>query len=321
LNTKSLFKKVLTGLTVPQEYVCLASPISETRFLLIEKDTVQRFDITSRHTFLGYKPLIFSLHGEDNDPVTEIIESKHEIHLELIYDEITGPIHLADLTLEKLQTRSIGTNRIFFFKGKSAKHNFLSRWHQKLNSARNTFSSKKSGNVSLEGNLHDQVRVAYGIPRKISLITITDGERMNMFPTDLHGEIGSYYVGSLRIGGLATQQVEKIRTIAISEINAMQFSEVYQLGVNHMRPMKTKDAFHLAPQRTVKHGLPLPADVLSYQELELLESIDIGIHRLHFYRVVSRQELSSGTCLTHIHQYYAQWRIDHHLNTPILIRP
>ena len=62
----------------------------------------------------------------------------------------------------------------------------------------------------LPDNLYKQVQIAYSIPRNISLITVGQNDRFNLFPTDLHGPVNEdHYIISLRHEGKACQQVMK----------------------------------------------------------------------------------------------------------------
>ena len=145
---------------------------------------------------------------------------------------------------------------------------------------------------------------------------------MNMFPTDLHGPAGEkIYVGSLRQGGLANQQVEKYRRLVISEVEPSFYKQAYAFGKNHMKGLQKENEFPLHSMRSKTLQFPLPLGVISYCELKKIDSFDDGIHRIHVYEVIHRQMVQNEKpFLTHIHQYYAQWRVDHGLPTPMLLR-
>ncbi|MBK5277343.1 MAG: hypothetical protein JJE09_00620, partial [Bacteroidia bacterium] len=174
----------------------------------------------------------------------------------------------------------------------------------------------------LSGNLLDQVRIAYCIPRIISIITVSDGTLINMFPTDLHGAVGEKnYVSSLRKGGLANTQVEKYNKIVISDVDTSFCKQAYALGKNHMHEMTDINAFSTYVERSAKLKLPLPKSVLRYKELSRIDSFDHNIHRIHLYEVIHAQTIESGkSTLAHIHQYYAQWRLDQSFPTQMILR-
>jgi hypothetical protein len=51
-----------------------------------------------------------------------------------------------------------------------------------------------------------------------------------------------------------------------------------------------------------------------------MDSFDAGIHRIHVYENVHEEMVSQGKTLSHIHQFYAQWRYDRGIQTTWLLR-
>lgn len=310
---RNQIKKLITGLTIPQEYICvdgLHSPL--TVFLLSQN---KKINVTDSHLFLGYKPLIIGLPSVADS--TEI-KNQRQIVLHFEYNGIV----LAKLVLEKVGEKILGNRILLLFRGNHGEHHFLSNTHQWINRQRANWLVNAPNNVSLPGNLADQVRIAYSIPRIISVITTSDGELLNMFSTDLHGPVGKkYYAGSLRVGGLANEQVEKYKKIVISKVNTSSYRQAYALGKNHMQPLRELSRFDVYPERSAIFGFPLPVAVTQYMEMEKIDSFEEGIHRIHLYEVKSDQVVQSGqSALAHIHQYYAQWRLDRQIETQMLLR-
>jgi len=138
----------------------------------------------------------------------------------------------------------------------------------------------------------------------------------------LHGPVGEkFYIGSLRVGGRANDQIEKYRKIVISEVEPSFYKQTYLLGKNHMQNLRQESEFALYQTRSKTFNFPLPSAVVSYRELKRIDSIDVGIHRVHLYETIHREILQQEISqLTHIHQFYAQWRLDNGLPTPTLLR-
>ena len=144
---------------------------------------------------------------------------------------------------------------------------------------------------------------------------------MNMFPTDLHGQVNpSFYVGSLRHGGKANEQVEHVKKIVISQVDFTWYKRAYALGKNHMQDMMNEKSFPIANKRSGVLNIPLPESVASYHELTHLDSVDIGIHRIHRYQILNSEKINDAMTLAHIHRFYAQWRIDNGKSTKLYWR-
>lgn len=324
---KSALIRLITGQSFRQEYLCLASELRHPlkAYLLVSRDA-DPLNVTATHLFVGYKPLIIAFvyepgHQVDHTKVclcftpTSFESTKRwkGFHID------TGSV--ANLLLTKKVTKQFGSSVVVFYEGKFGRHHFLGRCNQVLGEILLKFKKKAIGNVSLVGNLYDQVRIAYAIPRKIALITIADGELMNIFPTDLHGMINNnYYSSSLRISGEACKQVERIRRLVISDVDRDQYQLVYDLGKNHMQPMKPTSQFNLSNESSELFKFPLPAGTGSYKELEVLETFDCGIHRIFIYKIVHEKTLTPLLPLFHIHNYYAQWRKNNNLSSEYLLR-
>jgi hypothetical protein len=329
---KRRLRKLITGLSVPQEYCCLE--IEKMRHGLSVFMTCRHdddcHDVTDLHLLLGYKPLIVGLPFEENS--TEKFRDLDQICLSLLVGNFKKDMRwhgfpsdsnsVARLILKKIGIRTLNSQSIIFYQGEYASHKFLNSSHQLTNFCLEKLKVRSPNNIGLPGNLHNQVRVGYAVPRRISIVTTSDGELMNMFPTDLHGPVGTNgYAGSLRIGGEASNQVEKYRKIVLSDVEVASYKQTYDLGKNHMQQLRTPQNFSVHAERSKSFGFPLPRSVIRYYELDAVDAVDFGIHRIHLYRIINRCTTKDETgSLGHIHQYYAQWRIDRGLDTELLYR-
>jgi len=270
--------------------------------------------------FLGYKPLIIGIVVKTGDATFNLLKS--EVVIGLNFKSGSDESDVAQLSLKKINQIKLGEHSVFFYEGVNGIHTFLSPIHQWINQRIEKKIKAETGNADLDGNVYDQVRIAYSIPRTISVVTVSDGSNLNLFPADLHGPAGkSFYISSLRMNGLANVQVEKYRRIVLSEVNADQFRKVYALGKNHMKGLRDKNEFELDINSSEDFGFPLPPGVKRYRELSQINSFDHGIHRIHIYDVCNEHEISGlDSELAHIHSYYAQWRLKKRLATTFLIR-
>lgn len=288
--------------------------------MLLKSESGPSLDVTHTHLFLGYQPLIIGLAVEKNSTEFEQLTKESTAHLIFRQGDIGK--RLATLLVKKISQKELGIHFVFFYEGVQGYHDFLSAFHQGVNRLRQSIQFRKRGNVDLLGNLYDQVRIAYSVPRMISVITVSDGKRINLFPTDLHGPVGKkFYIGSLRKNGLVSAQVERYRKIVMSEVEADGYRQIYALGKNHMKDLREPNGFELHLEKSTTFGYPLPLWVTRYRELAQIDSFDYGIHRIHIYDIVHEQRVNTkDSVLAHIHQYYAQWRIVQKLPTTLLLR-
>ncbi len=261
-----------------QEYLCLPKeqhthPLYA--YLVFENIAVK--GITTQHLFIGYSPVIFAIPS-----IGEIDLSKQSI-IKIFYSisplemESTVPKKdiVAILSLKKIKEQKTDNSFVYYFY-----------------------------------NLYKQVQIAYAIPRVISLITVSSDNLFNLFPTDLHGQINEdYYIISLRYQGNACKQVEQAKKIVLSNVDASYYKEAYNLGKNHMQPLKEKSNFVFSEENSYTLKLPLPPNVIECRELELKDSFIHGIHKLLLFKILNHQRSqNSSTTLAHVHNAYATWR-------------
>jgi len=267
-------------------------------------------DITNEHLFTGYSPLIIVLTSSDLNglpPMIEILFTQRSFQPNDLFRTKDA---LARLSLRLIRKQKIDNNEIYYYEGTKGQHHFLSPFHQYMIGLNNRFYNRKKGNVFLDNNLYKQVQIAYSIPRIISLITVGTHGSYNLFPTDLHGWVNEqYYISSLRHGGQACMQVENAGRIVISQVHSSAYKTVYGLGKNHMQRLKPKENFSFSGSLSDVFHLPLPGSLLSYRELDLIESFEHGIHKLFLYKIISSHSVNKEPfTLSHIHNCYATWR-------------
>lgn len=323
MSFKNKLKEFITGLSVPQEYVCLdlagyKHPLS---VFLSVPGTTAKIDVTNSHLFLGYMPVIIALPFAANDRHFDAVRAPDRIRLTFMANEPISMKSVAYLELHKIGERIFNDQIVLFFEASFGQHSFINSFRRIANRLNEKRTAVPSTNIHLRGNLYDQVRIAYSVPRVISIITVSDGSLINMFPTDLHGPIGQkYYCSSLRISGKANDQVQTLKKIVVSEVSASFFSQTYRMGKNHMQDLRRPETFRSISDKSESFNLPMPENVSVYRELKQIDSLDHGIHRIHFYEVVSHRTNAPYSTLAHIHQYFAQWRLNKGLPTDMLLR-
>ena len=307
-------KKILigcNGLHYSQDYLCsskeqLSEPLS---VYLVRNGKVQK-DITIAHSFVGYSPVVFAFHPFD--------EIRNEDSIDVVFSHVkqmpsrqwNKSETVGFLQLKRLNNEGTKQSPSIYFEAIYGEHYLTSAFHQSMDGLHNRWYNKKEGNVYLEGNRYRQVQIAYAVPRKISLITVGIRDRYNLFPTDLHGQVDDkHYIISLRHDGKACEQAMEAGGILLSDMQAGAFKKVYSLGKNHMQPLKDASAFAFSASTSPLLKLPLPADAVACKELQLLDSLSVGIHRLLLFKIVNAFQITDEPqTLVHVHNAYATWR-------------
>ena len=224
--------------------------------------------------------------------------------------------------MKKISKREFDEVTLFIFEGEKGSHRFLSKFHILTNSFKYKLAAEKKINIYLKGNLYEQVKIAYSIPKKIFLVTLGKNNMFNIFPTDINGIIGKHnFVIFLRKDGKAKKQVKELKKIVLSEMAVDSYKEVYSLGVNHTKDLREKNKFNLSEKLSQKFSIPLQKNVLRYFELEFINDIQTGLHNLCFFKIVNSVNLdNSNSTLAHIHRDYAGWRINNDIISEYFLR-
>lgn len=311
---------------LPQEYLCVAaedlsSPLS---VYATGKRSVDAITVTTQQLMLGYNPLIMAFRiGESGLMGVESLCVNFRAGTFKPNAKwrgfTTDGACVGRIEMKRLK-HQLNISGWDLFVGIHAENKFLKPHQQLANAALLAFRHKPASDANISGNLYDQVRLGYGIARPISVITVKHGELLNFFPTDLHGQLDSHhYIGSLRISGLACAQVMAAKRIAISIVPVSACREVYALGRNHMKELQPMDTFPKSP--TVSSaGIPVYPSAIGYLELEVVDTVDVGIHRLFLFRIAEEKRIGHGKTLAHVHAHYVQWRINHGMSTEYFLR-
>ena len=322
-----LLRKVLNklnGYAYRQEYLCLADgppPHSLHAYIVINNTVVS--DITHQHLFTGYCPLIFAFSANQQPQLSGMEELEICFSPKIIQagSSLTTGQALAWLKLRRIRTDQLENDTALFYEGTAGHHRFIPAFNQFINSVNNSLYQQKTGNVYLDNRLYPQVQIAYALPRRISLISLSLQDKFNLFPTDLHGQINAeQYIVSLRHGGMACSQVQQAGQILVSAVHPSLYKEVYKLGKNHMQPVKPKESLPFGNDLSKIMKLPLPPNTTGYRELELRSSFDHGTHRVLLFNIVNQCNEPGGQSLTHLHNSYATWLLKHGFPGNYLLR-
>ena len=318
---KKILRKILFGITLPQEYLCVpqndfAKPL---KAYVSDKLGKNNLDITSHHLFIGYRPLVIAIEKEYYNKLQ--ITSLDNLYLSFCSEEKN---ELAWLEVKFIYEVKLSSVTCLLFEGVKGEHSFTNNFHKLFSSIYYRLTADKKKNIFLAGNLYDQVKIAYSIPRQIYLASVGANSLYNIFPTDLSGQIyEDNFIISLRTNGKANEQVEKAGKCLVAKMEAGSFMEVYGAGRNHMRELSdtNKLGISLREESSAALNLPVPHDAIQYFELEKIDKFEVGIHTIHFFRIINSVSLSnSHSVLTHIHRDYVEWRIKNGINTNYLIR-
>jgi hypothetical protein len=318
---KQFLKKILLGITLPQEYLCVSLDDFEhsLKVYVKEKSSDKGTDITQHHLFIGYKPLIIAI--DKNHLSENKLTTNKTLFLSFLSEACE---ELAVLEVKFIHETKLDPLSCLLFEGVKGIHSFTNHFNKLFNSIRYNFTADKKKNIFLTGNLYEQVKIAYSLPRIIYLASVGNRGLYNIFPTDLSGQLcEDNFIMSLRTNGKANEQIEKAGKCLVAKMEAGSFMEVYNAGRNHMRELSGLDTLgiKLSTESSRNFNFPVPLGAIQYFELEKIDMFEAGIHTIHFFRVTNTVELTNKkNILAHIHREYTEWRERNNIKTNFIIR-
>jgi flavin reductase (DIM6/NTAB) family NADH-FMN oxidoreductase RutF len=151
---------------------------------------------------------------------------------------------------------------------------------------------------------------AFICPRPVVLVSAVAGNRSNLFPMNLLGNLGDgYFAFALDSTRLAAPLVTEARAVALSSI-PMEHSEVArQLGKNHKRETISWSQLPCATQPSAAFNIPVPCFASRVVEMQIETTHNLGSHTLFAARVVRDERYSGGAQFFMVHGIYQSWRL------------
>ena len=316
MTLKSFLKKFLLNRTIPKEYLCVSKEKYADSIKVFIQSGENTFEVTNDHALLGYKPLIILINSTPFETDSRLPE-----HLLLSFRTIQE-FEIAQLQIKKIEDCKFNCYSYSLYCSEKGLHRFSSPMVKLFQYFHYNFKAKRGENVFLNGNQHDQIKIAYSLPRKISLVSLFEIDLVNIFPVDINGEAGnSEYLISLRSGSKSSSQIKKVGRVVLCAIESSRCSEVYKMEKNHMKDMISIKNFSIENERSELFNNPLPLGTINYKELEMIDSFEYGIHEIHLMKVLNSKTMKENRpTLAHIHRDIVEWRLRRNIPTEFILR-
>jgi hypothetical protein len=290
---KRLIRKMLVGDNVISEYATVTVPgnIHEKVYLEVNN---QLFDISDRHWLLCIEPVIFGI-WIDKKELQTVIHNNNTCKLYFSgssrKNTAAQPGPEAVLSFTRIQFIEEEAGTLFLLrlqKSQITQLNALKRYllfHRYYKKNGLTFRQFKS------------FVAAYSYPRRIRVICFRQDDYYNIFPMDLLGDISTShrYVFGLRHSNMALAKIIETGKLVVAEAPFEQKEAIYRLGAHHSSHPPTLDALPFGIIQSKNHGFYIPDWALSYREISVLKTINLGSHMLIWGACSGEQVLQSAT--------------------------
>jgi flavin reductase (DIM6/NTAB) family NADH-FMN oxidoreductase RutF len=250
---------------------------------------------------------------------SKVPSEKQCARLSLQFRECRGRKRLlGEIGLRCVQKIDAGPSSIFVFEPSRAAnycyprarffaHMLLQMWRQRNGKSKINLSPLEQRAMS----------VLFTCPRPISLVTVSDAGRENMFPLNVMSDINDeYFAFALTASKIPAQFLASARRFALSATPFEQAPIAFALAINHNTiSMEFRDLpFPTRP--SARLCLPVPAFSSRVREMEIESVHSVGSHSLFVARTISDERLTNGPEFSVVHGFYQSWRLRHGLDTP-----
>lgn len=289
---KSLIRKMLVGDNVISEYSTITVPdgIQEKVYLEING---QLINVSHLHWLLCIEPVIFGIWIEKEAHRAAINNATTcKLYFSGCNKEnavsMPGPAE-AVLSFTKAQSIEEDAGTLFLLKLKKShirqlnaikRYLIFQRYYRKNGL---TFPQFKS------------FVAAYSYPRRIRVVSFRQDDYYNIFPMDLLGDISTCnrYVFGLRHSNIALFKIIATGKLVVAEVPFEQKETIYRLGAHHSSSPPSLNALPFKTIQSKNHGFHIPDWALSYREINVLKTINLGSHMLLWGESSGEQTLQS----------------------------
>ncbi len=149
--------------------------------------------------------------------------------------------------------------------------------------------------------------VLYMRLRPVYLMSYGSEAESNLFPVDLIGFAGPYFLISLRNSDPALSLIHKSRRMALSSAPASYKKLLSRLGSNHGKSTFDWSSIPIASKCSPWFGIPIPADTLNLMELKLIEQHDLGGHTVLVTSLEHRTEFEAAPQMCFTSRFFQQY--------------
>ena len=221
---------------------------------------------------------------------------------------------LAELALRHTDTMLTNGPALHLFQVESCKNYCLPKgrlWAHYLHLA--YLQSQSTSHIRMSGCEAHAMIAAFICPRPVVLVSAVAGNRSNLFPMNLLGNLGDgYFAFALDGTRLAAPLVADAGSVALSGI-PMEHSEVArQLGKNHKQETISWNQLPFPTQPSTAFGIPVPCFASRVIEMQIETTRNLGSHTFFVARVIRDERRSDGAQFFMVHGIYQSWRLANH---------
>jgi flavin reductase (DIM6/NTAB) family NADH-FMN oxidoreductase RutF len=307
---KAIQRIVFGNTLLPQEFFLgLADPQTEITVWLYGMGTP--LDVTFRHSMACAAPFTVCIaFDEDRKP-----SEKDLGDLSLKFCERDGQKRvLGEICLKMTSVIPAATMELILFEARASTNYCLPKMRLCVHYLLHSYSQwRKVDTSGMKMSFLERraAMVMFICPHPVSLVSLTDDSRGNIFPMNIMGDLGNgYFAFALKDSRRAAHLVERTGRIAVSSLPLARAPLAYQLAVNHTKEFIEWEQLPFATRMSTTFNIPVPVFAQRVREMEIVRVHSIGSHTFFVARIICDETRAKGPGLCVIHGFYQAWRLN-----------
>ncbi len=148
------------------------------------------------------------------------------------------------------------------------------------------------------------IAALYSYPRKIIVVSYKEEGYCNIFPMDIQGKVpgANLYLLGLRTTNITLEKILRSGKLVVSDTANADIKTIYSLGSHLSKNPPALQDLPFSTHDSDIYGFPVPEFASSYDEVEIIQSRELGYHKLMIGRIINtkRQEALNAD-LYHLH--------------------
>lgn len=307
---KQVIKKVVFGETLLSQEFFLGLPEPQTEISVWLHGLGAPIDVTHRHSMACAAPFTICVAFDDDAKPGQT--SRNSLTLKFCERDGARKV-LGEIGLKWMTNISMVDFELGLFEARSSANYCLPAVRLYAHYLMHTYADRGMSGASGMGMSFLERRAAmvnFIRPHPVALVSLSQGNRGNIFPMNLMGELGrGYFAFALKDCRKAAHLVEACGRIALSSLPMSHGQLAYQLAINHTKDFIDWDQLPFATKASPKFTIPVPAFAPRVREMEVRKVQPVGSHIFFVAFNVADVVYSSLPVLHVVHGFYQAWRL------------
>lgn len=307
---KQAIKKLVFGETLLSQEFFLGLPEPQTEISVWLHGLGAPIDVSHRHSMACAAPFTICVAFDEGARLGQT--SRNRLALKFCESDGARKV-LGEIGLKWVASISMAGFELGLFEARSSANYCLPAMRLYAHYLMHTYAGRamSGANGMVMSSLERRAAMVNFIrPHPVALVSLSQGDRGNIFPMNLMGELDrGYFAFALKDCRRAAHLVEACGRIALSSLSMSHGQLAYQLATNHTKDFIDWDQLPFATKASSKFAIPVPVFAPRIREMEVSTIHRVGSHNFFVARTVSDQVYSSLPVLHVVHGFYQAWRL------------